>query len=485
MRYVSGAFTGLVLAVVFTAATSTAAAESGVEVQTRGPIHEAFAQPSDVAPSPGPEVPKQPPAPIRELPPDQKPAGQNVQWIPGYWQWDADRNDFLWVSGVYRDVPPGRQWVAGYWTRAADGNGQYVAGYWGASQQPQAQYVPQPPATLENGPSLPAPDDNSIYTPGTWMNRDSSWAWRPGFYLPARAGRVWTGPRYAWTPAGNVFVDGYWDYPLEDRGLLFAPVYFNQPLWQNPNWCYQPSYVVNCDSLFDAFWFGPRRHHYYFGNYFGPNYARLGFSPWNVYGRRFHDPLFTYYGWRNRGNPGWFAGLGRIRGGRAVVTPLSQFRGPGRLTAVTARQLAIHRTQIQGFRQASVARLARETAFGRSAAVGAARFHAAPAARALSPVHNNARPVIHNQVATNRGVAVAHYRAAPAAHVHAAEAHHAAAASHQHAAPAHHAAAASHQHAAAAHHGAAASHQHAAAAHHAAAGGHGGHGGGHGGGHHK
>ena len=61
--------------------------------------------------------------------------------------------------------------------------------------------------------------------------------------IAARARRVWIGAALRWTPAGYVFVDGYWDYPLEDRGLLFAPVYFKQPLWRNPDWCYQPSYV--------------------------------------------------------------------------------------------------------------------------------------------------------------------------------------------------------------------------------------------------
>lgn len=33
------------------------------------------------------------------LPPDQKPEGDDVAWIPGYWAWDDERNDFLWVSG--------------------------------------------------------------------------------------------------------------------------------------------------------------------------------------------------------------------------------------------------------------------------------------------------------------------------------------------------------------------------------------------------
>ena len=47
--------------------------------------------------------------------------GDNVVWIPGYWSWDDSRNDFLWVSGIWRNLPPGRQWVPGYWSEAAGG----------------------------------------------------------------------------------------------------------------------------------------------------------------------------------------------------------------------------------------------------------------------------------------------------------------------------------------------------------------------------
>lgn len=55
---------------------------------------------------------------IEEVPPEQKPTGDNVDWIPGYWAWDDERTDFLWVSGIWRSLPPGRQWVSGYWAKS-------------------------------------------------------------------------------------------------------------------------------------------------------------------------------------------------------------------------------------------------------------------------------------------------------------------------------------------------------------------------------
>src|SRR5438105_1908609 len=60
------------------AAERRADADGQGEVLTRGPVHEAFAEPVQFNPKPGAVVPKQPPAPIEELPPDQKPEGQNV-----------------------------------------------------------------------------------------------------------------------------------------------------------------------------------------------------------------------------------------------------------------------------------------------------------------------------------------------------------------------------------------------------------------------
>src|SRR3954464_7569699 len=66
-------------------------AVAGVEVLTRGPVHEAFAETVTFDPQPGVIVPKMPPAPIEELPPQQRPAGANVAWISGYWAWDDER----------------------------------------------------------------------------------------------------------------------------------------------------------------------------------------------------------------------------------------------------------------------------------------------------------------------------------------------------------------------------------------------------------
>src|SRR5262249_39828116 len=69
------------------------APDEDFDVQKRGPVHEAFARPAQQNPQPGPVISKQPPKPLKEVPPDRKPEGDNIEWIPGYWAWDAERTD--------------------------------------------------------------------------------------------------------------------------------------------------------------------------------------------------------------------------------------------------------------------------------------------------------------------------------------------------------------------------------------------------------
>jgi hypothetical protein len=90
-------------------------------VLTSGPVHEAFAETVVFDPEPDVVIMQPPSYPIDEEPPDQVPDGPNMTWIPGYWAWDDDRDDYLWISGVWRSVPPGRRYVPGFWARIGHG----------------------------------------------------------------------------------------------------------------------------------------------------------------------------------------------------------------------------------------------------------------------------------------------------------------------------------------------------------------------------
>src|SRR5690606_11282322 len=132
------------------------------EYLTRGPLHEAFAEPYTADPLPAPVVTAQLPEPIEELPPEYRPEGDNVLWIPGYWAWDEEREDFLWVSGLWRELPPNQRWVPGYWA-AVDGGHRWVSGFWASDQVAEVQYLPSPPESIESGPSSPPPAENHFY----------------------------------------------------------------------------------------------------------------------------------------------------------------------------------------------------------------------------------------------------------------------------------------------------------------------------------
>jgi WXXGXW repeat (2 copies) len=320
-RYLSIPATALVLVALLFAGNSSRTQEvapqpAGMEVQARGPVHEAFAQPLNTQPEQGPVVPKAPPDPIPELPPDQKPEGDNVQWVPGYWAWDDDSNDFLWVSGFWRDVAPGRRWMPGHW-QEIDRGWLWVSGFWASANAQEVQYLPPPPPTLETGPAVPATDNNSIYAPGCWVYRESRYFWRPGHWVAFRPHWVWTPARYVWTPIGCILVDDYWDYALEERGLLFAPCRFELRLWGNRPFI--PQFVVEPDFLIGALFVNTANRRYFFGDYFEDRYQKH-FVPWTDYRpiAGVVDHNFSYYRSLHAGQVGWETGLRELYRGRRV-----------------------------------------------------------------------------------------------------------------------------------------------------------------------
>ena len=306
-------------------------AEEGVQVLTRGPVHEAFAETVTFDPEPGIVVPKAPPAAIEEVPPEQRPEGANVAWIPGYWGWDDERNDFLWVSGIWRALPPGRQWVPGYWGKSGQGF-QWTSGYWADAKASEVEYLPEPPATVEVGPNIAAPSADQTWLPGCWVWQNSRYAWRPGFWATVQPDWDWVPAHYVWAPRGYVFVDGYWDYSIGRRGVLFAPVYFNAGVYARRGFSYSPTTVIDLGVFANHLFLRPQYQHYYFGDYYAANYRGAGFYPWfsiNT-GRFGYDPIYAHDRWQHRQDSGWDRRVSKRTSRIAAITRICDRRAPGR-----------------------------------------------------------------------------------------------------------------------------------------------------------
>ncbi|MCG6881445.1 MAG: hypothetical protein LJE96_20160 [Deltaproteobacteria bacterium] len=280
--------------------------EEQIDVLAHGPIHEAFAETIAFDPEPGIIVPKVPPELINEVPPEQKPEG-DVQWIPGYWGWDDDRNDFIWISGTWRVVPPGRQWIPGYWVNSAGHGYQWISGYWAPEKNSATTYLPEPPESVEVGPNVNAPSSNYTWIPGSWVWYSNAYAWRPGYWALMRPDWVWMPAHYVWTPRGYVFIGGYWDFAVGFRGVLFAPVAFGFGVTFGSGFYFTPSFMINVSIFSDCLFIRPGYNHYYFGDYYAPRYYQRGIFPWfSPHVRRHgYDPIYAHQRWEHRNNPNW------------------------------------------------------------------------------------------------------------------------------------------------------------------------------------
>lgn len=323
---------------------------AGSQVLAAGPVHEAFAKPVPMDAQPPIVVPAQPPANLQETPPSERPAGTDVVWAPGYWAWDADRSDFIWVSGCWRNPPPGTYWVPGYWLQVSNG-WQWMSGFWSrVTTQPQQtiEYLPAPPAAAETEPVAAAPSPDQIWVPGCWYWVQDRYTWRRGYWMTQQAGWVWIPSHYVWTPRGYIFCQGHWDYELDSRGVLFTPAYFPASVRLRAGFVFCPSVCVDLGALRLNLFVYPRYRHYFFGDYYDDAYRGVGIYPWfqcqTVH--TWYDPIFVYDRWHHRQTePHWAENRAHEFEQRRSNRDLRPPRTYTEVQARTARQAADARSE--------------------------------------------------------------------------------------------------------------------------------------------
>lgn len=379
------------------------------EVLMQGPLHEAFAIPEQANSSKFPIVPIAPPAPIDEQPPalqdvssDANTETTNLQWIGGYWAFSEELGDYVWVSGLYREVPPDRAWVAGTWMET-DGGYQWVQGYWElTSLAERTVYLPAPPASIDNGPSSPAPNDNSFWMPGQWDYVGNDYQWKSGYWTAQYDDWIWQPACYQATPRGYIYVSGYWDYEPIHRGIVYPPVFFRQPVYLNPGYRYQPSLpIASTSSLLLHLFVRSGDRHYYFGDFYGDRYTRLGYQPWYRSSLpAFHSAsLLGHYQWKYQ------------RQGIAFVDSMGRYDSYFRNNPVDRGNLAVTLPSARGSVGASQAAspfgnsfdaIVRSSFVGSPGRVAPARQAPANVARANAPQVNRNSPVLNAPATLSR-----------------------------------------------------------------------------------
>jgi len=259
------------------------------------PIHEAFAQPAAPTLDSAVVVTKKPPEPIEELPPDVKPEGDNVVWLPGYWAFDSEARPISFGSAA--SGATFRRAVSGWRILDAGRHGfRWTPGYWSEST-PQQTYYP-PPAGSRRGRAPPAPNDDSFMSPDMDLPRHALHVAAglldrasPRLDVDAAALLVDT--------AGYIFVDGFGTTSSVVGASCSAPTYFGRGISRLEDRISHRN-VIGVRPARASLFIRPTVGAYYFGDYYGPRYVGLGYTPWLDYRYRGRnvDPAWSYYAWQ-------------------------------------------------------------------------------------------------------------------------------------------------------------------------------------------
>lgn len=176
---------------------------------------------------------------VEKIPPQ---TGADTQWIPGYWAWIEEEQDYVWVTGLWRNPPPGHVWNKGRWL-AIENGWAWLQGFWSKMPVTELAYHENPPPDALNEEAPAKQDPSSFWLPGYWAYNDEKgdYSWLNGYWEKWDPNWVLVPAHYIWRPNGYALVEPYWDWPLEFRGEPYAAIAVNGEESSGP---YQPLNVV-------------------------------------------------------------------------------------------------------------------------------------------------------------------------------------------------------------------------------------------------
>ncbi|MCH9609984.1 MAG: hypothetical protein S4CHLAM81_11150 [Chlamydiales bacterium] len=168
-------------------------------------------------------VPIKPPEDITERTP--KSEIKNAVWIPGYWNWSGEHDRYVWISGTRRVPPPGHEWIEGKWKHYDEG-WVWLHGFWSPHAEKDLSAISRPPPDRVDEAVQNPPGQNYFWLPGHWIYSESEgdFVWYTGRWQEFDESWQYVPAHYVWRDKGYIFIEGYWDWNLNERGEAYAAV---------------------------------------------------------------------------------------------------------------------------------------------------------------------------------------------------------------------------------------------------------------------
>lgn len=276
------------------------AVNASTEILLRGTIHEAFAQPivssntlqavTDIAP----------PQPLQQqVSAAASGAARGMAFIDGYWSFNSVDGKYEWVSGILRRSPPGHHWMPGQWVKLENGFAR-IPGAWISDKVGKPIEVSNVPAVSKLAPEGVRPGADQFWVPGSFKIENGEAVQSAGHWARAAANTahwVWNPAHFIPTVNGAILVDGYWDFALGDRGVLFAPLRFDNTLDAQAAGRLASAVMLHAPKTFLHLFVDPKTQQYLFGNFYGDLAGGSGLMSWVDFAKsgQGFDALFQHY----------------------------------------------------------------------------------------------------------------------------------------------------------------------------------------------